>query len=138
MVYFGALDSLQALNAVIVSQSLYALPASANKTILFIFALSFDTRETGEREREREMHLWPSMKIRDSFKTAYLKNLEWNLQRMSSQKAQSESASEKLLSTPRTVSPESNKPGIVVTLFWDLLMVLSCCFCCGVFEDDEE
>ncbi|GAY46494.1 hypothetical protein CUMW_097500 [Citrus unshiu] len=34
------------------------------------------------------MHLWPSMRIRDSFKISYLKKLEWNLSRMNSEKKQ--------------------------------------------------
>ncbi|KAJ6717673.1 hypothetical protein OIU79_005769 [Salix purpurea] len=34
------------------------------------------------------MHLWPTMRIRDSFKSAYLKKLEWNLHRMNNEKKQ--------------------------------------------------
>ncbi|CAK7325469.1 unnamed protein product [Dovyalis caffra] len=34
------------------------------------------------------MHLWPTMRIRDSFKISYLKKLEWNLNRMNSDKKQ--------------------------------------------------
>ncbi|KAK2971651.1 hypothetical protein RJ640_010892 [Escallonia rubra] len=37
------------------------------------------------------MHLWPSSRLRDSFKLGYLKNLEWNLHRMNSEKKQSQS-----------------------------------------------
>ncbi|KAA8539321.1 hypothetical protein F0562_026013 [Nyssa sinensis] len=44
------------------------------------------------------MHLWPSMRIRDSFKLAYLRKLEWNQHRMKSEKRQSPSSNqEKLL-----------------------------------------
>ncbi|CAN1172190.1 hypothetical protein LINPERPRIM_LOCUS30895 [Linum perenne] len=28
------------------------------------------------------MHLWPSIKLRDSFSIDYLRRLEWNLHRM--------------------------------------------------------
>ncbi|KAK6228191.1 hypothetical protein SCA6_000531 [Theobroma cacao] len=42
------------------------------------------------------MHLWPSVRIRDSFKAAYLRKLEWNLHRMKSEKRSS--------SSPRTPS----------------------------------
>ncbi|KAK6156384.1 hypothetical protein DH2020_010632 [Rehmannia glutinosa] len=37
------------------------------------------------------MHLWPSMRLRDSFKDNYLKKLEWNLQRMNIEKSSSSS-----------------------------------------------
>ncbi|KAJ6901886.1 hypothetical protein NC651_019621 [Populus alba x Populus x berolinensis] len=32
------------------------------------------------------MHLWPTMRIRESFKISYLKKYDWNLQRMNSEK----------------------------------------------------
>ncbi|KAB2596012.1 aquaporin PIP2-5 [Pyrus ussuriensis x Pyrus communis] len=43
------------------------------------------------------MHLWPSTTIRDSFKLAYLRKLEWNLQRMKSEKESQNSVDQKLL-----------------------------------------
>ncbi|GMG99393.1 hypothetical protein Nepgr_001233 [Nepenthes gracilis] len=93
------------------------------------------------------MHIWPSMKIRDSFKISYLKNVEWNLDRMNSQK-QFE-ASQKPLDgdkvsarneNPSSATNTKSRASWIVALFWDLLMILSCCYCCGVFdpEDDSE
>ncbi|TQD74744.1 hypothetical protein C1H46_039717 [Malus baccata] len=43
------------------------------------------------------MHLWSSATIRDSFKLAYLRKLEWNLQRMKSEKESQNSVDQKLL-----------------------------------------
>ncbi|KAF3433931.1 hypothetical protein FNV43_RR25034 [Rhamnella rubrinervis] len=92
------------------------------------------------------MHLWPSMRIRDSFKLDYLKKLEWNLHRMKSEKNSSTSSStdQKLLDNGKGVvkeegagtSPSSKAHNGVLLLSKEILMVLSCCyccFCCGVW-----
>ncbi|CAL5404466.1 unnamed protein product [Camellia sinensis] len=100
------------------------------------------------------MHLWPSMRIRESFKQSYLEKLEWNLHRMNikkkkqqqqqqKQKHQSESR-QRLLDDEDDVTTETNQgDGIVVdsennhtggALYRELLFILSCCygyFCCG-------
>ncbi|GFP87539.1 hypothetical protein PHJA_000897600 [Phtheirospermum japonicum] len=34
------------------------------------------------------MHLWLSMRLRDSFKISYLKKMEWNLHKMNIEKQQ--------------------------------------------------
>ncbi|XP_065869660.1 uncharacterized protein [Euphorbia lathyris] len=90
------------------------------------------------------MHLWPSMRIRDSFKIGYLKKLEWNLDRMNSQKNQSQQ--EKLLDDQENVvdgKPLSNYPCLSnsALLFREAIMILSCCyccFCCGACVDEGE
>ncbi|KAK6933358.1 hypothetical protein RJ641_036252 [Dillenia turbinata] len=44
------------------------------------------------------MHLWPSLTIRESFKIAYLRKVEWNLNRMNSENKRSTSSTyQKLL-----------------------------------------
>ncbi|XP_047339957.1 uncharacterized protein LOC124943204 [Impatiens glandulifera] len=105
------------------------------------------------------MHLWPSTRIRESFKLQYLKNLEWNLNRMNSQKnidqQQQKSPSnfsnqQRLLeeedtagtnSTDHEVSQLSKSTGRYALYFFrDLFMILSCCyccFCCGACVDEE-
>lgn len=92
------------------------------------------------------MHLWPSMRIRDSFKLGYLRKLEWNLNRMESEKQKS-SSNQKLLDNEEPVSdreeaarpvsdrqeaakPNSEILGGLLVVCRESLMVLSCCFCC--------
>ncbi|GER51287.1 calmodulin 5 [Striga asiatica] len=58
------------------------------------------------------MHLWPSTKLRDSFKINYLKKLEWNLYRMNTeqqqqQQNQSNGNKQQLLENNKT---DSEKP----------------------------
>ncbi|XP_050208918.1 uncharacterized protein LOC126659643 [Mercurialis annua] len=92
------------------------------------------------------MHLWPSMRIRDSFKIGYLKKLEWNTQRMNSQKKQQETSTsnqEKLLgdeeiNTEVSSSCCSTKAALI---FREIFMVLTCCyccFCCGACVDQDD
>ncbi|XP_010253673.1 PREDICTED: uncharacterized protein LOC104594852 isoform X2 [Nelumbo nucifera] len=88
------------------------------------------------------MHLWPSLRIRDSFKLAYLRKLEWNLHRMNSDEESQEN--QKLLENEKDVDDKgcsaSKIPG-VVALCKEMLMILSCCyccFCCGACLDQEE
>ncbi|GAB2286812.1 hypothetical protein Dimus_021205 [Dionaea muscipula] len=96
------------------------------------------------------MHLWPTMKIRDSFKISYLKNVERNMDGMKSQKQHSDAVRKLLLEHPdsdKATADTQNPPGLCLTsnaiskmssgitaCFWDLLMVLSCCCCCVGFS----
>ncbi|MCE5166395.1 hypothetical protein HAX54_018647 [Datura stramonium] len=73
------------------------------------------------------MHLWPSMRLRDSFKLGYLKNLEWNLHRMDSQKQRGND--QKLLDEPGSSNNGGGAKYLVICR--DFLTILSCCFCCG-------
>ncbi|KAK4366525.1 hypothetical protein RND71_014405 [Anisodus tanguticus] len=82
------------------------------------------------------MHLWPSMRLRDSFKLGYLKNLEWNLNRMDSQKQRNKSGNDqKLLDGSNEAGSCSAK---FLLICRELLMILSCCYCCGACVADEE
>ncbi|XP_059666075.1 uncharacterized protein LOC132311936 [Cornus florida] len=95
------------------------------------------------------MHLWPSMRIRNSFKLDYLKKLEWNLHRMKTEKHQSPNSinQEKLLDNDQeqdvSVDPKTDSHSVFtgpVLFCRELLMILSCCyccFCCGVFDEEE-
>ncbi|XP_060186430.1 uncharacterized protein LOC132615851 isoform X1 [Lycium barbarum] len=80
------------------------------------------------------MHLWPSMRLRESFKERYLKNLEWNLHRMDSQKqcGNKSANDQKLLDgSSEAGSCSSNGEGEkLVVICRELLMILSCCYCC--------
>lgn len=87
-------------------------------------------------EKEKEMHLWPSLTIRDSFKLVYLRKLEWNISRMEREKGQS-SNNQKLLDKVEPVAngegavkPNSETRGGVLVVCKEMLMVLSCCYCC--------
>ncbi|PIA37387.1 hypothetical protein AQUCO_03000167v1 [Aquilegia coerulea] len=89
------------------------------------------------------MHLWPSLRIRDSFKTNYLKKLEWNLHRMKSEKDSQNN--QNLLSNSESAKREAensdSKTSGVLIIVKELLMLLSCCyccFCCGACGDEEE
>ncbi|KAL0322396.1 UNVERIFIED_CONTAM: hypothetical protein Scaly_2536000 [Sesamum calycinum] len=92
------------------------------------------------------MHLWPSMRLRDSFKNNYLKKLEWNLHRMNIEKQQQQQGDQssgnqqKLLENDQTDSKNSGCGGFGV-ICREVFMVLSCCyccFCCGACIEDEE
>lgn len=85
------------------------------------------------------MHLWPSLRIRDSFKHAYLKKLEWNLHRMKSEKKSATSTRQKLLDNKHgvvteegvgTSVPSSKARNGFLLILKEILMVLSCCYCC--------
>ncbi|KAJ9159939.1 hypothetical protein P3X46_025389 [Hevea brasiliensis] len=101
------------------------------------------------------MHLWPSMRIRDSFKIAYLKKLEWNLHRMSREKQRSQqsgSNQEKLLDdqengivdgrvAEETTSSKNSFLAKSALICREILLVLTCCyccFCCGACVDQDE
>jgi len=82
------------------------------------------------------MHLWPSMRIRDSFKLGYLRNLEWNLNRMKSEKHEP-STNQTLLGNKEPVAngrdsstPNSENRGGALAVFREIMMLLSCCYCC--------
>ncbi|KAM0023293.1 hypothetical protein Hdeb2414_s0023g00637931 [Helianthus debilis subsp. tardiflorus] len=91
------------------------------------------------------MHLWPSERLRDSFKLGYLNNLEWNLRRMKTTKNNNKNQSaessneDKLLGDDTTDAQNCDKKnrfsGCVVAVARDLLMIFSCCFCCGACVD---
>ncbi|KAM7504433.1 hypothetical protein LguiB_003337 [Lonicera macranthoides] len=76
------------------------------------------------------MHLWPSMRLRESFKHNYLKKLEWNLSKMNSEKDQSNNNQTKLLDDNDGSSSNSSKCENALLLCRELLMILSCCYCC--------
>ncbi|XP_022765358.1 uncharacterized protein LOC111310307 [Durio zibethinus] len=97
------------------------------------------------------MHLWPSVRIRDSFKIAYLRKLEWNLHRMKSEKRSSSSSSprtpsnqQKLLNDQEVADSDyasSNSSASFMAVCREIFMVLSCCyccFCCGACVDQED
>ncbi|KAF5733751.1 hypothetical protein HS088_TW16G00191 [Tripterygium wilfordii] len=97
------------------------------------------------------MHLWPSVRIRDSFKIAYLKKLEWNLHRMNIEKqSQSPRNQQRLLDNEANgvVNGEVAVAGTSKAAFVtaadvckEIFMVLSCCyccFCCGACVDQED
>ncbi|XP_038982397.1 uncharacterized protein LOC103703969 isoform X1 [Phoenix dactylifera] len=85
------------------------------------------------------MHLWPTLKIRDSFKQAYLCKLEWNLERIKRSKQPTSSASDQplLLAASKSQSQEEG-PGHsasklltdLLAFAGDLLVILTCCLCC--------
>ncbi|KAJ6900625.1 hypothetical protein NC652_026660 [Populus alba x Populus x berolinensis] len=84
------------------------------------------------------MHLWPTMRIRDSFKIAYLKKLEWNLHRMNNEKKQksqetSNSKQQRLLDDGDDNSTNQQQPvktSKVVLICREILMLVTCCYCC--------
>nr|XP_027066564.1 uncharacterized protein LOC113692368 [Coffea arabica] len=102
------------------------------------------------------MHLWPSMRLRDSFKIAYLKKLELNLHRMNLEKKQQQQQQhspsgtsssnnanddhrQKLLDDNSVDRPTKGKK--LIAICGELLLIFSCCyccFCCGACVEDEE
>ncbi|XP_022139281.1 uncharacterized protein LOC111010237 [Momordica charantia] len=99
------------------------------------------------------MHLWPSTRIRDSFKHAYIKKLEWNLHRMKIQKQQQQQSSSKqnLLDKEQASDADGETAentnlvsfgGRVLDFCSEALLLLSCCYCCyccgACLSEDEE
>lgn len=91
------------------------------------------------------MHLWPSMRLRDSFKIEYLKKLEWNLHRMNSEKKQQQQAqdteSSSNYSNQQKLLNDSKKGGKFLVVCRELFLILSCCyccFCCGACVEDGD
>ncbi|KAG6763546.1 hypothetical protein POTOM_030969 [Populus tomentosa] len=88
------------------------------------------------------MHLWPTMRIRESFKISYLKKYDWNLQRMNSEKkrqsqeANDNSNQQRLLDDAGENSRNEQKPANnskAVLICREILMVITCCYCCSCF-----
>ncbi|KAL5707426.1 hypothetical protein ACHQM5_018328 [Ranunculus cassubicifolius] len=75
------------------------------------------------------MHLWPSLRIRDSFKTTYLKKLDWNLNRMKSDKDSQNLLPQSDTDTDAKKEGSDTSSGLWIILS-ELLMLLSCCYCC--------
>ncbi|KAL5729427.1 hypothetical protein ACHQM5_002382 [Ranunculus cassubicifolius] len=75
------------------------------------------------------MHLWPSLRIRDSFKTTYLKKLDWNLNRMKSDKDSQNLLPQSDTDTDAKKERSDTSSGLWIILS-ELLMLLSCCYCC--------
>lgn len=89
------------------------------------------------------------MRIRDSFKIAYLKKLEWNFHRMNIEKKQksqetSDSNQQRLLDDGDDNSTNQKQPvkaSKVVLICREILMLVTCCyccFCCGACVDQDE
>ncbi|CAD6260265.1 unnamed protein product [Miscanthus lutarioriparius] len=94
------------------------------------------------------MHLWPSLRIRDSFKHGYLQKLELNLGNMKraqrqhqerqgegqeDQDGQPSGGGKAPLLEDR--SPSGSVLAGALELAWDAVLLLTCCcccFCCGV------
>lgn len=94
------------------------------------------------------MHLWPSMRIRDSFKLAYLRRVETNISRMKSEKraAQSEGLLENQAGNEQTEGAKSendhssrSEVSPIRACCEMVLLILCCstCFCCGVCIDED-
>ncbi|XP_023541224.1 uncharacterized protein LOC111801454 [Cucurbita pepo subsp. pepo] len=99
------------------------------------------------------MHLWPSTRIRDSFKSAYIQNLEWNFHRMKIQKQQQQqqsSSKQNLLDKQQSSDADGETSGKsssvsfghrVLEFCSEVLLLLSCCYCCyccGACLSEEE
>ncbi|XP_058101764.1 uncharacterized protein LOC131245963 [Magnolia sinica] len=91
------------------------------------------------------MHLWPSLRIRDSFKLSYLNKVERNLHRMKSEK-QSQT-NQKLLGNQSEINERddreipNSKIANILSLCREFLMMFTCCyccFCCGACDDQED
>ncbi|KMT17369.1 hypothetical protein BVRB_2g038250 [Beta vulgaris subsp. vulgaris] len=67
------------------------------------------------------MHLWPSIKIRNSFKHDYFHNIE----RVNSENKRSQSAT------------EVHQNFWLLTFCQEFLMIFSCCFCFGNLCEDD-
>lgn len=94
------------------------------------------------------MHLWPSMRIRDSFKLAYLRRVETNISRMKSEKraAQSEGLLANQAGNEQTEGAKSendhsstSEVSPIRACCEMVLLILCCstCFCCGVCIDED-
>ncbi|XP_051218313.1 uncharacterized protein [Lolium perenne] len=92
------------------------------------------------------MHLWPSLRIRDSFKHAYLEKLELNLagKKRASRQGQDEDQDKGQQQEPLIEVPPSSRGSMVASaleLAWDAAMLLTCCcccFCCGAFGEEDD
>lgn len=99
------------------------------------------------------MHLWPSARIRDSFKHSYLSKLELNLHRMKQDKKQTRrnkvnSNRAPLLEPANGEAGEEDDEGnkkhgawcleVIGVAAKDMVLLLTCCFCCGACCNGEE
>ncbi|XP_062185298.1 uncharacterized protein LOC133888920 [Phragmites australis] len=94
------------------------------------------------------MHLWPSLRIRDSFKHGYLQKLEFNLGHMKRAQRQGQDQDGQQGPPGDAKSPLlEGRPlsGSLVAgaleLAWDAVLLLTCCcccFCCGACGDEED
>ncbi|RCV34577.1 hypothetical protein SEVIR_7G180100v4 [Setaria viridis] len=98
------------------------------------------------------MHLWPSLRIRDSFKHGYLQKLELNLghmkraQRGQGQKGEGQDDQDGQAGDGEApLLQDRSPPGSVLAgtleLAWDAVLLLTCCFCCfccGACSDEED
>ncbi|KAL8145825.1 hypothetical protein AgCh_003828 [Apium graveolens] len=77
------------------------------------------------------MHLWPSTRLRDSFKKDYLNKLQFNFQRK--QQQQDATSSTKLLNDDdgNNVAQVIEDDGVCCIFCKDFLLIFSLCFCCG-------
>nr|CAB3487678.1 unnamed protein product [Digitaria exilis] len=78
------------------------------------------------------MHLWPSLRIRDSFKHGYLQKLELNLGLM--KRAQRQGQGEEKAPLLEDRSPPGSVLASALELAWDAVLLFTCCcccFCCG-------
>ncbi|TVU15170.1 hypothetical protein EJB05_38677, partial [Eragrostis curvula] len=100
------------------------------------------------------MHLWPSLRIRDSFKHGYLQKLELNLGHM--KRAQRQGQGQQSQDQDGQLGPsdgdgkapllEDRSPAGslvagAVELAWDAVLLFTCCcccFCCGACSEDED
>ncbi|CAK8532910.1 unnamed protein product [Lathyrus sativus] len=86
------------------------------------------------------MHLWPTKNLRDSFKLSYIKNLEWNYQRMEKDRQRQSSTQQKLLEDDNNNVVDTPQTGVAASICHELLLILSCCyccFCCGACVDEK-
>ncbi|KAL5216032.1 hypothetical protein ABZP36_007433 [Zizania latifolia] len=95
------------------------------------------------------MHLWPSLRIRDSFKHSYLEKLEFNLAHMKRAQRQGEqgqgqqqpAGDEKAPLLEGRWAPRSSLVAGALELVFDAAMLLTCCcccFCCGACGDEDD
>jgi hypothetical protein len=85
--------------------------------------------------RAKEMLLWPSLRIRDSFKHGYLQKRELNLGHMKRAQRQGQGQKGEGQEDQDSQAGDGKAPlGSVLTgaleLAWDAVLLLTCCFCC--------
>ncbi|CAN1237948.1 hypothetical protein LINGRAPRIM_LOCUS2002 [Linum grandiflorum] len=79
------------------------------------------------------MHLWPSIKLRDSFSIDYLRRLEWNLHRMKVDKKKKQRLLEDGADQDNGASGdqgEEDEQEGVSFVCREIFLILSCCYCC--------
>ncbi|OEL27857.1 hypothetical protein BAE44_0011120, partial [Dichanthelium oligosanthes] len=90
------------------------------------------------------MHLWPSLRIRDSFKHGYLQKLELNLGNMKRAQGQGQQGEGRQGQDGQAgdgkapLLEDRSRAGSVLAsaleLAWDAVLLFTCCcccFCCG-------